>query len=296
MFGKSMRWLTGAVALATAVAAWSDGSTHSNQDLMRATQSLKAAEAAERQASQELAVLRTTGRASLAEISEYEAFLDGLRRRVARQRRTVIGILNGGSSGEEAGGQPALPRSVLDDEPITTDEERLSNLDGELDASLGEFDEMLLREQEKLAARTRPERSDTGAAAGGDATGAAGESEAGGMSGDGWEHGDRTGEGEESAATTFPYQRPGEAGVMTPLPPADSEGQTQAGGTRVANAPAGEERRGAGGGAGIPPDIPDGKDDDVVARQLREAAMNEGDPVLREKLWDEYRKYKGGNH
>ncbi|NQX89455.1 MAG: hypothetical protein HRT77_12400 [Halioglobus sp.] len=42
-----------------------------------------------------------------------------------------------------------------------------------------------------------------------------------------------------------------------------------------------------------PADIPRGDDDDVVARQLREAAMREPDPAVREKLWDEYRKYKG---
>jgi hypothetical protein len=42
-----------------------------------------------------------------------------------------------------------------------------------------------------------------------------------------------------------------------------------------------------------PDDIPLGDDDDVVARQLREAAMREPDPQLREKLWNEYRKYKG---
>jgi len=30
-----------------------------------------------------------------------------------------------------------------------------------------------------------------------------------------------------------------------------------------------------------------------VARQLREAAMREPDPDLRDKLWAEYRKYKG---
>ena len=46
--------------------------------------------------------------------------------------------------------------------------------------------------------------------------------------------------------------------------------------------------------ADIPPDIPDGSDDDVVARQLREAAMKETDPKLRARLWDEYRKYKKG--
>jgi hypothetical protein len=35
------------------------------------------------------------------------------------------------------------------------------------------------------------------------------------------------------------------------------------------------------------------RDDDVIARQLREAAMKETDPELREKLWAEYRRYKG---
>jgi hypothetical protein len=42
-----------------------------------------------------------------------------------------------------------------------------------------------------------------------------------------------------------------------------------------------------------PDDIPQGDDDDVVARQLREAAMREPDPEIRERLWDEYRKYRG---
>ena len=42
----------------------------------------------------------------------------------------------------------------------------------------------------------------------------------------------------------------------------------------------------------VPPDVGDGADDDVVARQIREAAMNEADPVLREKLWEEYRNYR----
>jgi hypothetical protein len=40
--------------------------------------------------------------------------------------------------------------------------------------------------------------------------------------------------------------------------------------------------------------LPAGGDDDIVARQLREAADRETDPVLRDKLWEEYRKYKGG--
>ena len=42
-----------------------------------------------------------------------------------------------------------------------------------------------------------------------------------------------------------------------------------------------------------PSDIPIGNNDDVVARQIREAAMREDDPVVRDKLWEEYRRYKG---
>ena len=46
-------------------------------------------------------------------------------------------------------------------------------------------------------------------------------------------------------------------------------------------------------GAGIPNDIADARDEDIIARQLREAAMQEQDPVIREKLWEDYRRYKG---
>lgn len=46
--------------------------------------------------------------------------------------------------------------------------------------------------------------------------------------------------------------------------------------------------------AAPPPGMGDGRDDDIVARQLREAASREADPVLREKLWEEYRRYKAG--
>ena len=67
-------------------------------------------------------------------------------------------------------------------------------------------------------------------------------------------------------------------------------------GSGMSSATGGSGRRGdfehsASNSANVPADIPDGSDDDVVARQIREAAMKEKDPELREKLWDEYRKY-----
>ncbi len=42
----------------------------------------------------------------------------------------------------------------------------------------------------------------------------------------------------------------------------------------------------------IPEDIDDGQGDDIVLRQIRDAASKEQDPDLREKLWDEYRRIK----
>ncbi|XOV87679.1 MAG: hypothetical protein ACFHX7_22445 [Pseudomonadota bacterium] len=44
----------------------------------------------------------------------------------------------------------------------------------------------------------------------------------------------------------------------------------------------------------IPDDVGTGQNDDIVAQQLREAAVAETDPELREKLWQEYRRYKSG--
>jgi hypothetical protein len=40
----------------------------------------------------------------------------------------------------------------------------------------------------------------------------------------------------------------------------------------------------------LPADIDDGQGDDIVAQQLREAALAETDAALQEKLWEEYRR------
>lgn len=49
----------------------------------------------------------------------------------------------------------------------------------------------------------------------------------------------------------------------------------------------------AGANGAIPEDIPEANNDDAVAAQIRLAAELEKDPEKKEKLWDEYRKYKG---
>jgi len=142
-----------------------------------------------------------------------------------------------------------------------TDDERVGAMDERFNEQLAEFDGMILGEQQ--AAR----QSRDGEAAG------SGEYGVGGYA---------------------------EEGDSAPLLTASARGSTMSnsGGGIMPNMPANRQGEFSGGGstqqANIPADIPDGSDDDVVARQLREAAMNESDPELRERLWDEYRKYKQG--
>ena len=73
-------------------------------------------------------------------------------------------------------------------------------------------------------------------------------------------------------------------------------GQTglRADGDRAAGRFGGAVGRTANSGAPGADQAPTGDDDDVVARQLREAAEKETDPVMKEKLWEEYKKYKAG--
>ena len=99
-------------------------------------------------------------------------------------------------------------------------------------------------------------------------------------------------------------QRDREQVERAPAEEDDAQTSTFPGGTASAPRAAGYDGPVPGGSAGggppadpakypPPKDIPAGDDDDVVARQLREAAMREPDPAVRERLWDEYRKYKG---
>lgn len=43
----------------------------------------------------------------------------------------------------------------------------------------------------------------------------------------------------------------------------------------------------------LPEDIPPADNDSVLEAQIRQAAINEKDPAVQKRLWNEYRKYKG---
>jgi hypothetical protein len=145
----------------------------------------------------------------------------------------------------------------------------------ELNDSLARFDGALLGERERIQARA--EETGDGSA----------QAESVAML-DPDVAGDENAEGQYGSVTTGPSGGGGGS--------AGTEGDTSSGGG--ASVGGGTGRKGdyehTAAASSVPADIPDGSDDDVVARQIREAAMKEKDPELREKLWDEYRKYVAG--
>lgn len=226
------------------------------------TDRLRADWAALQEASRDF--LQRSASLSPEETSDYRAYIERLRRRLADSCAALL------TAGLAVPPEVACPQVILRIAPANIDQhaeqtrtEATSTLDAELNADLGEFDQRLLREQERVKAKASGPagRSGTGAA------GAAGASGEGGA------------ESGTSSGSRSAVERTGaDAGLERP---AETAG-------------AGKGQKSASPPPPPPPDTPDGRDDDVVARQLREAAEQETDPELRKKLWDEYRRYKQG--
>lgn len=172
-----------------------------------------------------------------------------------------------GSASTRAGGGARSAGSAVPPAAETSDERRAA-IDRRLNDSLGTFDSHLRREQEQVA-RERDEHAATGA---------------------GTAHSE--GEDPEGEAT----DESGSAGTEG-LPDADAE-VTDEDGKRPGDLRSSSERKtGSSAGSASPngagaTEIPDGSDDDIVARRLRRAAEQETDPELKEKLWKEYIEYK----
>jgi hypothetical protein len=178
-------------------------------------------------------------------------------------------------AGQPGGGEATVEPDGTGSEPggdATADAGAGGDIDADLDAALEDFDGRILSER-RAAAGERDVGDDT---AGGNGT------EQRGRRGNGTAvDGDPGFEGAEPPVAQRGNRTPGAGGAM---PDIDVD---------IPDAPA-PPPVAAADKAQLPDDVADAKDDDVVARQLREAAMAEPDPVLREKLWDEYRRYKEG--
>src|SRR5256885_1417784 len=155
--------------------------------------------------------------------------------------------------------------------PGQTSEERRAAIDKRLDDSLGSFDAELRTEQQRVAQERDARRAAAAGSAAAEGRGA-----------------DKSGDSAGTAATEAPPEdtdssAPGRhPGRHKPRDPSGDLKSEKAGKKPDDNAGNGASAR----------EIPDGSDDDVVARRLRQAAQQETDPELKEKLWQEYIDYK----
>ena len=215
-------------------------------------------------AEQDFRMRRERGVLNGAEAADYATYVARLHRQVAQD---CVALANSGIPVPSELECPVFSSALIEPAAIDQVEERTNGeataeLEAELFSGMGEFDEMLLREQEQIKAATPHADADGG---GGGMGGAGGGTDGGGQ------------DGEDSAA-----------GLQ------GSDGANGPGGTPSYGEGAGPGSQQHKTGSRQPPNIPDGSDDDVVARQLREAAEKETDPELKKKLWEEYRKYKAG--
>lgn len=198
-------------------------------------------------------------RLSDTEIKEYGTFIHYLGGRInyycrELERKVKAGDLRDLPCGHRRSEEQPEPQHLpLQPDEIVTEQDKADDLESSLQASLGQFDEMLLREQEDIA-RQQVQKGVL--------------EQSGRQSGD------------------FQGTKGGAAEARKPNNQNGSESTDRVGG-------AGEGRQKSG------EDEDDNRknvddEDDIVARQLREAAEKETDPEIKEKLWEEYRKYKKG--
>ncbi len=157
-----------------------------------------------------------------------------------------------GADAGEAGG--AGGAGGVGEYPGESDAERAERLGKELDESVGDFDEVLMEEQREISTVGRNTEGFGGGGGG---------SRPGGRVGLGGQLG-----GGNSTTGTVSILNPTGERAATVDSMSDEEIQAR-----------------------VPEDIIENVGDDIVARQLYEAAVAEDDPALRERLWEEYRKY-----
>jgi hypothetical protein len=248
---------------------------------------LKLSEQRRDRVAEEAAALKASGKASPEVVKAYETYLARVEDIVAENRK-VVAQMEAAYSAHRARSQPAptgAASSPTAKPPTPGSEEghidRLDALERQFNESLAAFDEMLLKELKLIqAASARRMKglaeaaAEAGRAAGekGGASSSAekGSSAEGAAGGSGGTAEEKSGPATEQAKSPPGQGKPGEV--------AGSGGETAGWGA---------------GGTGAPPGTyTPSPDDDIVARQLREAAEKETDPELKAKLWKEYEEYK----
>ena len=280
--GRFCMALTGVLLMVGAALAVPPLSAAALFELERARETLKISQATRDRIAGEMADLKASGKASPEVLSAYGTYLARVQEMVDENQK-VLAQMEAAYSAHQARSQAAasgIPATPGANPPSAGSGEdpadRLKALDRQFNESLAAFDEMLLKELRLIqtasakrmkglaeaAAEAGRQAGEKGGGAASAEMGSTAETQGSGSEGAGSEKG---GAGTEQATTSEGRGKPGDA------------------------AGAGQ---GAGGTGAPPSSYTPSPDDDIVARQLREAAEKETDPELKAKLWKEYEEYK----
>jgi hypothetical protein len=169
---------------------------------------------------------------------------------------------------------PSIPEEQVVDE--------VTALDRQLDSSLADFDEVLLKELDLIQAKSSEKLQDLAQEA---------EAAAQRLRDKGIEI-DTDSKAENADSRQDSSEEPKETEKEKNALEAEKESNSKEAGDDTTMTTKDKSREGAEGSQRHPKNRYDSKDDDIVARQLREAAEKESDPELKEKLWKEYEQYK----
>jgi hypothetical protein len=228
--------------------------------LAQAREILRISRETEKRIAAELAQLKESGHASEEAVKDYETYLKSVaamtaeNRKIVEQMETAYAKKSSGKTGSNE-----LDKMADPDIPEEHATDEVAALDSQLNASLAKFDGLLLEEMDEIRAGSSGKLQDLAA----EAAEAAKRLREKGLDVD--TSGSKSSDGS-------PEKREGRKG--TEKASKDNSGKGGQGPSST-----NQRRR-------------DYEDDDIVARQLREAAENETDPELKEKLWKEYEEYK----
>ena len=267
---------TGAAILVLNVAAIAVASSPAipPPELQKARDDLRLSQETRDRIASEVAALKASGKASPEVATAYETYLARVQDMVVENQNLVARM-------ETAYSIYQTPLHVTTAPvPGAEPEDRIKALDRQFNESLAAFDEMLLKELRILQAASAKRMKGLAETA----------AEAGRQAGEkGREAAGEKGSSAEGAAGSAPEAAKGEKAG------AGSDQAKTSGSGKPGDAAGASQEAGAwgSGGTGAPPSTyTPSADDDIVARQLREAAERETDPELKAKLWKEYEEYK----
>ena len=245
--------------------------------LEEAREKLRTSLETEKRIAADIEQLEKSGDASPEAIKDYEEYLSRVQEMTVENRKILEEMETAYErhSPDATSSGTAVPSSsakIYDPsipEEKTVDE--VAALDREFNQSLAQFDDKLLKEMDEIRASSDEKLQDLAQ----EAAEAAKRLRDKGVDLDtsGSESAETAGDQEEESDKNRQAETTGDS--------ADAEKASRDSSSREGQGASADDRRRA-----------DYKDDDIVARQLREAAENETDPELKEKLWKEYEDYK----